>query len=135
MTAANIKSSKKSSEGTNSPRALKTVYFAVPMLILLTLTAVIAYDLGERRTAEILLHSEYPAKQHYTHTTSNNYDTERSLRDQLNRLTNDYESACYRYQELYAAYDALYAQAGANSGQTKIVRPDSARGNAESCYR
>jgi hypothetical protein len=115
------------------PKSLKVIVFTIVALLLLVLTAVIAYEFGERRTAELILHSAYSPKSQPAPVTTG--DNEKLLRDQLNRLTNDYDSACYRYQELYAAYDLLYAQAGASSGQEKVVRPDGARGNEVSCYR
>lgn len=57
------------------------------------------------------------------------------LQDKLSRITNDYESACYNYQTLYAAYDELYSKVGAGSGIQQLARVDNARGNEESCYR
>ena len=64
------------------------------------------------------------------------YFEERDARDKkFNRLTNDYDSACYNYQDLYAAYDMLYDKVGAHSGLERKARIDGARGNEESCYR
>ncbi|HYG83280.1 MAG TPA: hypothetical protein VD907_00180 [Verrucomicrobiae bacterium] len=54
---------------------------------------------------------------------------------ELNRTLNDYDSACFEFQELYAAYEKLYAKAGASSGEPRYSAPDGARGNEESCYR
>jgi hypothetical protein len=109
----------------------------VAVLVLMALTATVAYGLGERHVRELILHGNGTGA--VTNSSSDNaaqlQGTIDSQRSQLNRLTNDYESACYRYQELYAAYDKLYAQAGASSGQAKIARPDGARGNEVSCYR
>jgi hypothetical protein len=113
----------------------KILIYAVVALTLLGITARVAYEFGERRTAERILHSNLPADD-VDGPTAASYDKSiATLRDQLNRLTNDYESACYNYQTLYAAYDELYAKAGASSGQQKIALPDGARGNEESCYR
>lgn len=53
----------------------------------------------------------------------------------LNRLTSDYDTACYNYQVLYDAYDQLYQKAGAALGMAYISRPDGAKGNENSCYR
>lgn len=124
---------KKDAVVTGMPKGLRLLGLAVATLVLLLVTATIAYEFGERRTAELILHSAYPPKPQGAPVTMGDNDAQ--LRDQLNRLTNDYDSACYRYQELYAAYDLLYAQAGASSGQEKVVRPDGARGNETSCYR
>jgi len=107
----------------------------VLLVALLGLTAKVAYYLGERHISERILHSS-PITDAKLDSPPPNYDeTIQQLRSEANRLSNDYDSACYRYQELYTAYEALYAQFGANSGQEKIVLPDGARGNEESCYR
>jgi hypothetical protein len=58
-----------------------------------------------------------------------------SLRAERDKVFSDYESACFRYQELYAAYDELYTKVGTASGLQKVARPDGARGNEDSCYR
>jgi predicted component of type VI protein secretion system len=68
-------------------------------------------------------------------TDTYNADLVDAKQAELNKLTNDYESACYNYQALYEAYDGLYQKYGADSGIARIVRPDSARGNEVSCYR
>lgn len=56
-----------------------------------------------------------------------------AVNNERNRVLNDYEAACFEYQELYAAYDLLYSQRGA--GFERYLSPDAARGNEESCYR
>ncbi|HEU5186937.1 MAG TPA: hypothetical protein VFT87_00375 [Candidatus Saccharimonadales bacterium] len=104
-------------------------------LVLLILTSVISYKLGERHISELILHSNPPSNNQGDSAPATNDRTLETLRAELTQLANKYESACYNYQELYTAYEALYAEIGANSGHKKIVRPDSARGNAESCYR
>ena len=107
----------------------------VLLAALLTTTAKIAYWMGERHISELILHSDVPDGE-YTYTPPPNaHETIEQLRAQLNRLSNDYTSACHNYQALYDAYEVLYAQAGSSSGHEQIVRPDSARGNQESCYR
>jgi hypothetical protein len=106
------------------------------LVVLFALTAAISYRLGERHISELVLHSSTVPDGKITATPPPNYDeTIANLREERDRLSNDYDSACYNYQALYDAYDALYAKAGASSGQEKIVRPDSARGNEVSCYR
>jgi len=106
------------------------------LVALFALTAAISYRLGERHISELVLHSAtIPDGKQTASPPPNSSETIDNLRKELNRLSNDYDSACYNYQALYDAYDALYAQAGASSGQEKIVRPDSARGNQVSCYR
>lgn len=93
--------------------------------------------MGERHISELVLHTATipDGKLDQSYSPPDYSETIERLQYENNRLSNDYDSACFRYQELYAAYDALYAQFGASSGQEKIVRPDSARGNPESCYR
>jgi len=107
----------------------------VLLLILLGITAKVSYYLGERHISELVLHSSNIPDGKPDSTPPNYKETVRQLQSDLNRLSNDYDSTCYRYQELYTAYDALYTQFGPSSGHEKIVRPDSARGNEESCYR
>ena len=63
------------------------------------------------------------------------FDERDAATKKFDRLTNDYDSACYNYQDLYAAYDTLYDKVGANSGLERKARIDGARGNEESCYR
>jgi len=58
-----------------------------------------------------------------------------TMRSELNKTTNDYESACYNYQALYTAYDTLYKKAGVGSGLQQLARVDGAKGNEDSCYR
>lgn len=67
--------------------------------------------------------------------TKTHFDERDAATKKFDRLTNDYDSACYNYQDLYAAYDALYDKVGANSGLERKARIDGARGNEESCYR
>lgn len=115
----------------------------VPLLVglillvgLLTVTAKVSYYLGERHISELILHSDVPDGKQMQSPPVDYYETIDNLRAERDRLSNDYDSACYNYQALYDAYDELYAQAGvAAADHEKIVRPDSARGNAESCYR
>lgn len=103
------------------------------LVALLVVTAKVSYYLGERHISELVLHSDVPSgKQKVPVNYSETVD---SLRAERDRLSNDYDSACYNYQILYDAYSKLYAKAGAGAGHEKIARPDSARGNQESCYR
>jgi DNA-binding PadR family transcriptional regulator len=57
------------------------------------------------------------------------------LETERNRIANDYDAACYNYQLLYDAYDALYVKTGAEAGHEKISRPGGARGYQDLCYR
>ena len=107
----------------------------IVLIVLVGLTAKVAYYLGERHVSELVLHTATIPDGKLDSYSPDYSKTIDRLRYENNRLSNDYDSACYRYQELYAAYDALYAQFGTSSGQEKIVRPDSARSNPESCYR
>jgi hypothetical protein len=109
----------------------------VLLFALLVGTAKVSYYLGERHISELVLHSDVPDGDEATYTSPPpDYDkTVRNLRAERDRLSNDYDAACYNYQALYDAYDKLYAVAGASAGHEEIVRPDSARGNQESCYR
>jgi hypothetical protein len=111
------------------------VAIGVAIVLVLILTATISYRLGEKRMAEVILHSDIPSVNKESSASSVDEAERASSRDRFNRLANDYESACYNYQALYAAYDALYKEAGANSGHEKLALPDGARGNEESCYR
>ena len=58
-----------------------------------------------------------------------------TLRSERDRIANDFDAACYEYQKLYAAYDALYAQSGHASGVPKLGIPGSARGSQSECYQ
>lgn len=107
----------------------------VLLFALLGATARVSYYLGERHVSELVLHTATIPDGKLDYTPPNYDKAIEQLRSDLNRLSNDYDSACYRYQELYSAYDGLYAQFGTESGQQKIVRPDSARDNEQSCYR
>jgi len=67
---------------------------------------------------------------------ANNFDQQLSdSRLASSRVQSDYDTACYNYQTLYAAYDQLYKKAGVGSGLTFVSRPDGAKGNENSCYR
>lgn len=103
------------------------------LAVLFVATWSLAYRLGERHISELILHSDVPDGK--IDTPPDYSKTIGQLRADLNRLSSDYDAACYNYQTLYDAYDALYAQAGPSSGHEKVVRPDSARGNQQSCYR
>lgn len=108
----------------------------VALIALLAITAKVSYYLGERHISELILHSDVPDGNQATYSQPADYEeTIENLRAERNRLSNDYDAACYNYQALYEAYEALYAEAGADAGQAKVVRPDGARGNEESCYR
>lgn len=115
-----------------SNKIAKIVAFTLPVFIIIALTAWLSYAWGVYNTRELILHSSAPAKAYTPPPDDKSIET---LRDQLDRVTNDYSAACSNYQTLYAAYDALYTKAGASSGQEKVVRPGSARGNDIPCYR
>jgi hypothetical protein len=116
-----------------------TVYLIAALILfiiaLLTVAAKVSYYLGERHISELILHSDVPDREQEYAPPVNYSKTIDKLRAERDRLSNDYDSACYNYQALYDAYAELYAEAGASAGHEKIVRPDSARGNQESCYR
>lgn len=117
-----------------------TVPIVVGMVLLAIFfiaTAKISYWLGERHISELILHSDVPdgTDNRTYQPPPNYYESIDNLRRELNRLSNDYDSACNSYQVLYQAYDALYAQAGPASGKEKIIPPGSARGSQSSCYR
>jgi hypothetical protein len=101
---------------------------------LLGITAKVSYYLGERHISELVLHSDVPDGNYVPAPPVNYVEVIDNLRSERDRLSNDYDSACYNYQTLYDAYDELYAKSGADPRE-QIVRPDSARGNAVSCYR
>lgn len=103
------------------------------LVILIAVTAKVSYYLGERHISELILHSDIPDEKHASVPPVNYDKTIEKLQAERNRLSNDYDAACANYQNLYDAYDKLYDKVGA--GHEKIVRPDSARGNPESCYR
>jgi hypothetical protein len=103
-------------------------------VVLLGITAKVSYYLGERHISELILHSDIPNGEQAP-VPANYSETIEKLRAERDRLSNDYDSACYNYQTLYDAYDELYAKADASASYEKIVRPDSARGNQDSCYR
>lgn len=105
----------------------------VLLVALLAITAKVSYYLGERHVSELILHSDVPDGAPASALPANYSETIEKLQAERERLASDYDSACHNYQTLYDAYDELYAKAGAS--HEKITRPDSARGNPESCYR
>jgi hypothetical protein len=105
------------------------------LVALLAITAKVSYYLGERHISELILHSDVPDRKQASVPPANYAKAIENLRAERDRLSNEYDSACYNYQVLYDAYDELYAKAGASADHEKIVRPDSARGNEVSCYR
>ncbi len=117
--------------------SLLVILGLILLVSLLVVTAKVSYYLGERHISELVLHSDVPDGDEATYVPPVGYSqTVENLRAERDRLSNDYDSACYNYQTLYDAYDKLYAEVGASAaGHEEIVRPDSARGNQESCYR
>ena len=106
-----------------------SLYFALGAVLLLAImTAAVSYQLGNNRAVD-----------RTQANTERNNDIHAEYRSQtqteLSRIQSDYDTACYNYQVLYDAYDKLYAKAGADSGAQKVMRPDGARGNENSCYR
>src|SRR5512133_2158526 len=108
---------------------------SILLVVLLSLTIKVSYYLGERHVTDLVLHSSTIPDGKLDYPPPNYNESIKQLQSKLNQISNDYDSVCYRYQELYSAYDVIYTQFGAASGQAKVVRPDSASGNEESCYR
>jgi hypothetical protein len=111
----------------------KSIIVSIPQLVAAVLVTValvafvasqVGYKVGVKSQQDKLL------------SQANEFDRQLSDgRVASSRVQSDYDTACYNYQTLYAAYDKLYKQAGAGSGQTYISRPDGAKGNETSCYR
>ena len=103
----------------------------VSAVLVLIITATVAFYFGAQRQASMVeaLENQLVIEK------SRAIDNQKLTQTELNKTLNDYDSACFAYQELYAAYDTLYKKTGASSGLEKLALRDGARGNEESCYR
>jgi hypothetical protein len=106
---------------------------SILLFVLLSCTAKVAFYLGERHVTDLVLHTDKIPDGKVNYQPPDYGKSLDQLRSERDRISNDYDAACYNYQILYDAYDELYREAG--DGHKKIGRPDNARGNEVSCYR
>ncbi len=101
---------------------------AASLLVVLVLAVCIAYRVGYSKANQ-------QAQAHQI-DRENIFAKEKSQEQlEMSRMSSNYDTACYNYQTLYAAYSELYKKVGTGPGLAMIPLPDGARGNENSCYR
>jgi hypothetical protein len=111
----------------------KTVTLSVPQLVasvvvMVALVGFVASQVGYKAGVK--------SQQNKLLSQANEFDRQLSdSRLASSHMQSDYDTACYNYQTLYAAYDQLYKKAGVGTGLPFVSLPDGAKGNETSCYR